>query len=205
MKTLIFDFDGTLVDSMALYVISFNKLAKDFDLPSIRKEDIPLLRKMSSKELIKKYKIGPLKLAQLSYTINKNINREMAAVQFYPEIKSLLVKLSKKYQLGILSSNIPENIEAFLKKESLDIFDYIHCSKSLFGKAKTFTDLIKKYNLDKKEILYFGDEVRDIEACQKIKVKIAAVTWGFNEKDLLITKKPDYLFSSPDEIADLLI
>lgn len=200
MQTLIFDFDGTLVDSMALYVAGFNQVAQDFKLPFIQKTDLQMLKQTSAKELMLTYKISPFKLAKIFYTVNKNIHQEIANLPFFPGVKPLLLQLAQKYRLGILTSNYAENIEAFLNKQSLEVFDYIYCSKNLFGKDQTFLQLIKKYKLNKADILYFGDEVRDIEACRKIGIKVAAVTWGFDDKNLLASKKPDFLFSSPDEI-----
>lgn len=206
MKTLIFDFDGTLVDSMQLYVRGFNEVGADFGLPQINSKNLQEMKQSSIKELMKKYEVGLLKLARLIFTVNNNIRQEIAEVKFFPEIKSLLLKLSKKYQLGILTSNHVENVEDFLKKQDFEgVFDFVYASKNLFGKDKVLSGLLKKYHLNKEEVLYFGDEVRDIEACQKMGIKIAAVTWGFNEKSFLASKKPDYLFSSPDEIADILI
>ncbi len=206
MKTLIFDFDGTLVDTMRLYMRGLNEIGADFGLPKIDKNNLHEMRESSIQDLLKKYKISPLKLAKLTFVVNKNMKQEIVQAKFFPQIKSLLRKLAKKYQLGILTSNHVENVEDFLKKQNFaGVFDFIYASKNLFGKDKVLSSLLKKYHLDKKEVLYFGDEIRDIEACQKIGVKIVAVTWGFNEKSLLASKKPNYLFSSPQEIADLLI
>ncbi|AKM81321.1 MAG: Phosphoglycolate phosphatase [Candidatus Pacebacteria bacterium GW2011_GWF2_38_9] len=206
MKTLIFDFDGTLVNSMQLYVNGFNQVGADFGLPKIDSNNLQEMKQSSIKDLMKRYKIGPLKLAKLMLTVNKNIASEITNLEFFPNIKELLLELAKKYQLGILTSNHVENVEAFLKKQQFEnIFDFVYASKNLFGKDKILNSLLKKYRLNKEEVLYFGDEVRDIEACQKMQIKIAAVTWGFNEKSLLASKKPSYLFSSPDEIVDLLI
>jgi HAD superfamily hydrolase (TIGR01549 family) len=205
MKTLIFDFDGTLVDSMALYIAGFNQVASDFKLPSITKDDLKIIKQTSAKELMLAYRISPLRLAKIFSTVNKNIHQEISHLSFFPGVKPLLLQLSQKYKLGILTSNYAENIDAFLNQQSLKIFDYVYCSKNLFGKDKTFLRLIKKYKLNKEDILYFGDEVRDIEACQKIGIKVAAVTWGFDEKNLLASKNPDFLFSSPKEILQRLL
>lgn len=205
MKTLIFDFDGTLVNSMELYVRGFNQVGSEFGLPKIDSNNLQEIKQSSIKDLMKRYKIGPLKLAKLIFTVNKNIAQEVANLEFFPKIKTLLRKLSSEYQLGILTSNHLENVEAFLQKQNCaDLFNFVYCSKNLFGKDKVFQSLIKKYKINKKDILYFGDEVRDIEACQKMQIEMVAVTWGFNEKEFLLSKHPDHLISSPDQIADLL-
>lgn len=206
MQTLIFDFDGTLVDSMQLYIRGFNAVGADFGLPKINLTNLQEMKHSSIRDLMKKYGLSSVKLTKLLFMVNRNVRREVAAVKFFPKIKSLLIKLSKRYQLGILTSNHVENVEDFLKEQDFEgIFDFIYASNDLFGKDKVLKNLIKKYHLKKQEVLYFGDEVRDIEACQKMQIKIAAVTWGFNGQELLAFKNPDYLFSSPDEIANLLI
>ena len=85
-KTLIFDFDGTLVDSMALYIDGFNQVAKEFSLPLIEKKDLAELKHLSMRELADKYKIGPLKLAKIVLTVNKNLHQEIVNLEFFPSI-----------------------------------------------------------------------------------------------------------------------
>ena len=46
------------------------------------------------------------------------------------------------------------------------------------------------------ETLYIGDEVRDIDACRKTGIRIISVTWGFNSKEALCRKNPDFLVDS---------
>lgn len=205
MKTLIFDFDGTLVDSMQIYVAGFNKIGSEFGLPKIDESNIKELKQNSIKTIMKRYKIGPLKLAKLLKTVNQEVKPGIVDAKFFPEIKEILKKLKKNYQLGILTSNHLENVEAFLKKQNFEsIFDFLYCSENLFGKDKVLKALIKKYKFDQKEILYFGDEIRDIEACQKVGVKIASVAWGFNDAEFLIGKNPDFLIKKPEDIFSIL-
>lgn len=52
--------------------------------------------------------------------------------------------------------------------------------------------------------MYVGDEVRDIEACQKVGIKIAAVTWGLNTKEALERYHPDSLIDKPQQLLDLV-
>ncbi len=205
MKTLIFDFDGTLADSLITYFHGFNQVAQDFGLPKIDLENIQALKQLSAKDLTIKYKIGPIKLTKLVYTINKNLSKEIANLKFFPELKNVLQELAKDYQLGILTSNNRENVRDFLKNQDCsELFDFIHASKSIFGKDQTFRAMLRKHQLRKNDILYFGDEARDIEACQKVGIKIAAVSWGFNATELLQAKNPDFLLSEPKQILPLI-
>jgi phosphoglycolate phosphatase len=60
----------------------------------------------------------------------------------------------------------------------------------------------KKYNTDK--ILYIGDEPRDIIASKAVKIKIAAVTWGYSNKKLLAEYNPDFIIDRPQEILKII-
>jgi phosphoglycolate phosphatase len=125
-------------------------------------------------------------------------------VEFFKGLEPILKSLANDYQLGILSSNSQENIGKFLKSKKLEIFDFVYTGSNLFAKDKIFKKIIRQEQLNKNQILYFGDEIRDIEACQKLGIKIAAVTWGFDDLEILKKAKPDYLISKPKEIKKIL-
>ncbi|MEY4243328.1 MAG: hypothetical protein RLZZ245_913, partial [Verrucomicrobiota bacterium] len=54
------------------------------------------------------------------------------------------------------------------------------------------------------QMLYIGDELRDVKAAQKAGIPIAAVTWGFNSRESLAASEPDYLFDQPTDFLRLL-
>jgi phosphoglycolate phosphatase-like HAD superfamily hydrolase len=58
--------------------------------------------------------------------------------------------------------------------------------------------------LKPREILFIGDEIRDIDAAQETGVHIAAVTWGYNSRTALESAAPDHILDSPEEITELL-
>ena len=106
--------------------------------------------------------------------------------------------------MGILTSTSEENVRKFLKKNKLELFDFIYSGSSIFGKHKVMKSLLKKQKLKRKEVIYVGDETRDIEAAKKAKVKIISVTWGFNTKQILKKQKPDFLIDKPKELMKIL-
>ena len=58
MATLIFDFDGTLVDSFKLLITLFNEQAQQANFREIRKRDIPILKDISANEAMKYLQIS---------------------------------------------------------------------------------------------------------------------------------------------------
>ena len=202
--TLIFDFDGTLGDTFESQFEILKKVAAEENInfdPDINQVDH---KKISVKDLIKQYEIGPLKLSRMIKKSQQELNKIFDQIDFFPDLENTLRSLAKDYRLGILSSNSQENIEKFLRLKHIDFFDFIYTGPNLFGKDKIFKKILKKEKLAKNEILYFGDEVRDIEACQNLGIQIAAVTWGFDHQEILEKAQPNYLISKPKEIKKLL-
>jgi len=115
-----------------------------------------------------------------------------------------LNNLSKKYDLGIISSNSESNIKSFLDKHNLtSLFSYIHTDSSLFGKHTILKKFCRKFKIEYSNVIYIGDEDRDILAAKKMKIKVVSVTWGYNDKSLLEKEKPDYLVEAPKQILDI--
>lgn len=108
--------------------------------------------------------------------------------------KSLKLFQKKSEKSWIWRSKITENtIKEVLQNNDLDIF----------GKHTVINSFIKKHNLNKKDVLYIGDELRDIEACKKSKIKIISVTWGFDSCDLLLSGNPDFVAKTPTDIIEI--
>ena len=108
------------------------------------------------------------------------------------------------YKLGILTSNSEENVSKFLKKNNLDLFDFIHSESSILGKSKAMHDLLKKHGIRPEEAIYVGDEIRDIEAARKTNIEIIPVCWGYNSKQILEKQNPDFLIDEPRQLIEIL-
>ncbi len=65
--------------------------------------------------------------------------------------------------------------------------------------------MCNKHKIKNNEVIYVGDEDRDIIASKKVKIKTIAVTWGFNSKNKLIKENPDYLVDSPIQITKQIL
>jgi len=205
-KTIIFDFDGTLADSLSVIINVVKQLAMGFKQEHLLKVPFKELRSKTIKQLIKEFQIPFYRLPFLINRGRRLMTNEIAEVKLFTDISLLIKQLKKKhFKLGILSSNSKKNIIKVLKKNNLDKeFEFIHSEMNIFGKDKALMNIFKKHNLRKEEVLYVGDEVRDIEACKKIDVKIVAVTWGFNTKETLKIYQPDYLIDRPKDLLNLV-
>jgi len=206
LRAIVFDFDGTIADTLSLAIKCLTILSKERgDSPLSQAKTIKAFREKSLHEFIHGY-LG-LKLYQLPrYVIRaKRILHEHAhEVTIFSDVNKLLKTLAKQYELAIVTSNARVTVTSALAKAKITCISNIQTDSSIFGKHNVIKRFLKSRNLTADQIIYIGDEVRDIEACKKIGVPIIAVTWGFNTKNMLSEAKPDYLVDSCDEVVRII-
>ncbi len=206
MRTvLLFDFDGTLADSYESFLGIIGKLAMIHHFKNLPREELEKMRSEDARTLIKHLKIPFYKIPFIARDMKRLQQQEIANLQSFASLPEVLHQLKADgYTLGIITSNGKSNVEVFIKKNKIDVFSYIYSDAGIFGKDKVIRNFLKQHKLTTEDILYVGDEIRDIQACQKIGVKIASVTWGFNIKEGLEKHHPDFLISKPEELLAIV-
>lgn len=204
-KLILFDLDGTLVDTKGYIIKSLNSLSKEFKFDELDDKCIEKLRNTRSRNFLKVIKVPLWKAPFLIKRIQENLSNEISNMEFIDGIEDLLRSLKGKgYKLGVLTSNTQKNTKLFLEKYNGDFFDYIYSKVGILRKHKLFKKLIKQKKFLPENIVYIGDETRDIQAAKKAGIKIISVTWGFNSRSILNTLKPDYIVDKPEEIISLI-
>ena len=74
----------------------------------------------------------------------------------------------------------------------------------MFGKDKVIKKMLKTQRFNAKDVIYVGDETRDIDAAKQAKVTIIAVTWGFNTAKALTESSPNFLAHNPRELLEIV-
>ena len=80
----------------------------------------------------------------------------------------------------------------------------IYGGVGLFSKSAALRKIMKKNKLKTSDVIYIGDEVRDIEACKSVDVAIVAVTWGFNDPQRLKDEEPMAVVRTRPDLLNLL-
>jgi phosphoglycolate phosphatase len=204
-KTVIFDFDGTLADSLAVLIKITNHLALEFGYTQIDDAQVEILKRLSPREIIKTSGIALWRIPLLMRRFQGEFQSCAGEVELFPEIAPLLRELKTSgYKLGIVSSNSVANIEAVLRHHQvLSLFSFVR-SCSLFGKGRAIRSAMRANYVDPQRAVYVGDELRDVAAARRAGVRAIAVTWGFNATELLTQQQPDYVVRSPQEMRQVL-
>lgn len=206
-KYILFDFDGTIADSKKAFVLSWNKLAKKYNFKEMKFDELEEMKKLSMKErsaqLNFKMSMIPIVMPQLLKLYKESIND----VKLFDGMVDLICRLEEKgYKIGIISSNSKENILAFLSKNKLGNIanTNVLCSNRIFSKDKQINKFLKNNHLAPSDIIYVGDEKRDIIACKKVGVKIIWVAWGYDSIEVVEGINPDFQVYKPEEILDIV-
>jgi len=205
-KVVIFDFDGTIANTLDSIIDIMNNLSNEFGFRKIKEEDIQYLRGKKPKEILKHLDISLFKLPFVIRKVRREINSHIALLPPSVELLPVLRLLKENNcRIGIVTTNIEENVRKFLHANNLDQFDFFYTAKKVFGKDITISKILKDMGLEKSHVYFVGDEVRDIEAGKKAGIKTIAVSWGYNTKDALAKEHPDYLIDSPMELKNIVL
>jgi phosphoglycolate phosphatase len=204
LTTFIFDFDGTLADSMNHVLPLYNSVADGFGVPKVTVEDIPRLRRMSPREIMATYGVPLWKVPRILNAVRTLLRQHIDRLEPFGGINETLTGLRRAgARCLLLTSNSRDNVEAFLAHHNLHFFERLTCGSSLFGKGARLRTVLAQASLLAANVAYVGDEVRDIEAARSVGIQSIAVSWGYADRDTLRQATPDYLIDNPAQLLEL--
>jgi phosphoglycolate phosphatase len=205
-KVILFDFDGTIADTYQAIAKITNQLSTEFGYKALDQEELVLIKNLSSREIVKRSEISIFKLPFLVRRVRAELSKEIAELEPIEGIAPVLLELKiQGYILGIVTSNNKENVDIFLAKNQLGhLFKYIYSGTAIFGKHRVLNQLIREHNFDRANVIYVGDETRDIRSARKSSIAVIAVGWGFNAVAVLQEHQPDYLVAEPLDLLEAI-
>ena len=209
-KDVIFDFDGTIVDSLADIRNSFQKAYRLENIVGVNFE---------------KLQVGPPALEIVKFLTPKlNLKKQKKIVTHFRQIydscsfkETQLMPGAKKmftqfHRLGVtsyLATNKPilavrtilqrRNINFFADITSIDSFQ----NKRL-TKAQMVEHLLKKWSLNPHGVIMAGDSAEDILAGHRNGISTAAFMGGYGNKKKLLQANPKYCISRIDELVQII-
>ncbi|MBP2659505.1 MAG: HAD-superfamily hydrolase, subfamily variant 1 [Firmicutes bacterium] len=204
VRYILFDFDGTLVDSLNIVIEVYNQLAGKYEAKKIEQKDIAHIKRLSITERSKFLDFKLYKFPLLALDIYKLYKYSIKDLILFDGIKELLEELNAcGFQLAIVSTNSEQNIRECLQQNQIDFINEIICSNNMFGKNEDIKRFLKTHKLKDSEAIYVGDEVRDIIAGKKSGVKVIWVSWGYDQIDNAKKEHPNYIVHKPHEILSI--
>lgn len=205
IKLIIFDFDGTIADTFEAAFQIFNELADELGCRRVAPSEIPLLRTMRTMEIIRYMRVPLSRMGFIARRGCEGLSARIDHIQSFPGAAEALHKLrTSGYRLGIVTSNSDFNVRRFLKNHDLEIFDFVRGSSRILGKGIELRRILREHKLSGTEVLFVGDETRDVEAAKVAGVFVAGISWGYSARSTLEATNPDVLIDSLAELSQFL-
>ena len=206
---IIFDLDGTLVDSKTDIATSINHARAALGLPEKNVEEISRCVGGGLKETVKKtlgeegerlidkavvlfkehYKKNPVKYSRL-----------------YPGVRKTLSYFSSKILSVVTNKDHDITVKILKELEIYDLFAYVtggddpECRKP---SPCPVNSILEKTGVPKDKAVIVGDMDIDIITAQNAGISSCAVTYGIGKKEDITRTKPDYIIHRITELRDI--
>lgn len=211
INTLIFDLDGTLVDSIEDLANATNYILKEDHLPLHDLTEYRLFVGNGVDKLLERALPKEKKNQVQAY--RKRFDKYykdhcLDHTKPYPHMKQLINQLHEKgYQLAVVTNKPKINAVTIVNSLFPGQFSYIFGNTPYQPKKPhpCLTQLaMQLLDANKNETLYIGDSDVDIETAKNAKIKSVGCTWGFRGRKELEKAGAHYLVDEPMEILELL-
>jgi|GEM_PF-691651 len=204
LKAAVFDYDGVIVDSFPSVFGVYKTICEELDVRY--PEDIDEFRKIYGRNHLECHENLGIKLKDYG-RVEKIFRREIIKKNppLFPDIASVVKKLSESYRLALVSNNFKKEIKSKLKlfglkkyfslisaREDHQIYSHEHSHRQ-FIKSEAITNTLAELEIKPEESIYIGDMIGDYRSGVKAgldKVIIVDYGWGYIKEEI-----PPQLFS----------
>lgn len=199
VRLLIFDFDGTVADTKALY---YRAIGDELRVLGFRESqiDVAIDVGMSLRKTLKRIGLNSLILWWTHKRIVKRVKKYVNDVKKCHDADKIKEIKGRKI---IVTNSLKEFAVPILKHLKLKReFSRIYGADDFSDKAEFISEYIKKKKLKKKEVFYIGDRVADVKLAKKVGCVSIAVSGkcAWNSRKEVLKAEPDFIV---DDLIDI--
>lgn len=199
IKAMIFDMDGTVINSNKLDYEAWREVFEDYGI-SLKYEEYIKLLGATSEEIIQKYlDIGMDEMKRLmdkrEMLFRESVEKN--GIKVMPHIKNILDQVRKaNIKLALATGAKREKLDFMLEKTGLEGYFDAEVTSDDVEKGKpnpeTFLQAVKKLNVQPEEVLVWEDAEKGVEAAKNGNLKCIAITTtnggkkGLEKADIII-------------------
>lgn len=212
INTIIFDLDGTLLNTLEGLKNSTNFALKKFNCPEITLEQTRSFVGNGVRKLIERAIPNGEKNPDFEKCLNtfkehysKTMYQKTVA---YDGIEDMLTELKKR---GVKTGVVSNKFDTAVKELCKNYFDgliIVAIGESPNVRKKPAPDSVLKamkiLGAKPENTLYVGDSDVDIQTAKNSNLKSVGVTWGFRDRELLEEEGADFIINTPCELLELI-
>ncbi|WP_124223623.1 HAD family hydrolase [Aquisalibacillus elongatus] len=205
MKAVIFDFDGTLADTLPNCFVAFQTVFKKFDDKDLTVDEIKEMFGPSETGIIRENLLNDKKEEAIELYYEEYLENHNRLVESNNEIIEMIRFLKeKRIKVGIVTGKARRSLDISLKALQMDgLFeaiitgdDVVHPKPHPEGVLKALSFL----EVESDKSIFVGDSDADIEAGLHANVLTAGVNWLSNGQTVEFSISPDYMFGHVNDL-----
>ncbi|MDP4087074.1 MAG: HAD family hydrolase [Bacillota bacterium] len=209
IKAVIFDFDGTLADTLPVCFFAFKAVFREFDNRELTSEEIKAMFGPSETGIIRKNLMNTDYEKAIELFYEKYNDEHQSLVQKNEEINNLLMRLKKEgYKLGIYTGKARRSLDISLKCLEMSHFFDVMITGDDVELPKPHPEGINKalaqLNVPYNEAIFLGDSDADIWAGKQAMIHTIGVQWLPNYQTIEFSVQPDKLYSKISHFNEFL-
>ncbi len=209
IDTLLFDLDGTIIDTNDLIITSFMHVLEKHQLtPLTREEIIPKMGATLEQQLQHFSGMGDITTLMTSYR-SYNDDHHDAMVKLFPHVEEVVSQLhAKGIRLGVVTTKN--------KPGTIRVLELFGLSKYM-GAVITLNDVdhpkphpepvlkaVQMLGADPSRTLMVGDSPMDIQSAKAAGVQSAGVAWSLKGEKALLEYQPDFMLQDMNDLFSLI-
>ena len=215
-KGIIFDLDGTLVNSLEDIALAMNNILRKFGLPAHEIDDYKYLIGNGIYNLVLKALPESLRTKDgffishcHDFMMREYSNNCLVETRLYDGIEQLLLDLKQReVKIAVFSNKIEKLTLKIISKLLPEInFDAVIGAREDVPKKPDPAGAIIISNMmgiKPENMLYVGDSDVDMQASRRAGMYSAGALWGFRDREELVSSGADFLVNHPAELLQLL-
>ena len=210
IKAILFDLDGTLLNTLKDLNEASNHTLRYFNLPLITINQTKQFIGNGVKMLLKRAAFNADIDYELAYEVFKKYYRNH--IKDYTTVYDGIIDVLKfikshDIKIAVTSNKYQEGVE-ILVNHLLSPYIDIALGSSETVKVKPHPDMVNivldRLNVSSDQCLFVGDSDVDIITGKTNNIKTIGVTWGYKDKKILENEKPDYLVDNQVELIKII-
>lgn len=204
MKAIIFDFDGTVADTLPICFYAFKYVFQKYDEKELTSTDIKNMFGPSETGIIRENLTHPEKEAAIEDYYEKYASHHQQFVENNEEMAKLLHDLKNAgFQLGIFTGKARRSLDISLKELDMEgIFDVLITGDDVVKAKPDAEGLLKVLALlkvDASEAIYIGDSDADVQAGRQAQVYTIGAHWLPEYQTAEFAEQPDSIVRSIEQ------
>ncbi len=201
-RLAIFDFDGTLADSLAWSVGAMNELADRYRFRRVLEEEIDTLRGWEVRRIVEHLGVPMWRVPVIVRQMRERMAAHVDRIPLFPGVERMLEELEARgVAIAVVTSNSEANARGILGPRNAARVRHFGCGASIFGKRPKMRKALRECGVPAAQAIAIGDEIRDVEAARAEGIPFGAVSWGYASREALAALHPAEIFDTVEEIV----